>query len=131
MKPLANIRTFNTPNFIVRVDAEEEIDLDLSFDETGEVATKLEHGEYVAFCAHATVTHRATGGVLGEAYLGNCIYNSYAEFADHVACGIQNRAYEAAGTTGRCGSYFAQMIEEAIEDARGALRALQAVKVRA
>ena len=88
---IGNIRTFETTNFRVSVDAEYDWDTDLSFDETGEVRHKLESGEFVAFQVAVTVTHKPTGAELGADYLGGCIYKSIAEFQDHRACGLQNR----------------------------------------
>lgn len=90
---LGTIREFETQNFRVVVDAVEdyEVDLDLSFDETGEVRRKLENGTFVSFTARARVFHKATGEELGSDYLGGCIYESLNAFQDHIVCGIQNR----------------------------------------
>lgn len=112
------MRQFQTKNYTVRISAQPEFDLDLSFDDTGEVAQRLDRGELIAFCAHVQVIHRPTGAVLGEDYLGNCVYESFDEFMDHRECAKQNREYAARGEAGRCGSYFAQMIGEAIGEAR-------------
>lgn len=91
MRSGQTIRQFHTENFRVVVEALEEDDLDLSFDETGETARKLDAGDLIAFCAHAYVEHKPTGTILGEDYLGNCIYKDLDDFADHRACGRQNR----------------------------------------
>ena len=123
------IREFRTKNFTVRVVAEPDYDLDLSFDESGEVADKVESGEYVAFCAHAYVVG-PNGETLADDYLGGCIYESYDAFMDHRACGRQNRENEAQGKTGRCGSYFVDMVHEVCTEARKALLTAQSVKVR-
>lgn len=77
---LAIIRLFRTPNFTVVVEALQEYELDLSWDDTGEVARKIDSGAYVAFCAHAYVQHH-TLGVIADDYLGNCIYDDYESFA--------------------------------------------------
>jgi hypothetical protein len=74
------IREFNTKNYTVRVAALEEFDLDLSWDEDGTTAKGIEDGTYIAFCAHATVVHRATGAILANDYLGNCVYNNLRDF---------------------------------------------------
>jgi hypothetical protein len=118
------MREFNTPNYTVRISAEEEFDLDLSFDETGRVAKQLDAGDLIAFVAHVEVIHKPTGMVLGEDYLGNCIYKSFADFMDHRACGRQNRKWKKQGKTGRCGSYFSDMISQTISEAREAYPAL-------
>jgi hypothetical protein len=116
---LHRIRQIETANFLVQVDALPDYFTDTSFDETGEVADKLESGEYVAFCVRARVIHKATRATLGEDFLGGCIYESYDAFMDHKECGEQNREYERQGESGRCGSYFLDMIREAIREARG------------
>jgi hypothetical protein len=105
MKTIENIYKFNTRNFSTRVDAIEEPFPDLSFDETGEVIEKLESGEYVVFCAHVTVSFK--GMVLSEEFLGNCIYETPAEFRDHI--GSKCKGY---------GSYFSDMVRTSIQNAR-------------
>ena len=112
------IREFQTPNYIVRVTAEEEFDRDLSWDDTGRVRKQLDNGDLIEFVAHVEVIHLPTGAVLGEDYLGSCIYKSFEDFMDHRKCGKQNRKWAKQGKAGRCGSYFKQMIGEAISEAR-------------
>jgi hypothetical protein len=128
MYKLGTIRTFTTKQFKVEVDAVEEESLDLSWDEDGSVAKGLESGEFIAFCARARVWFK--GQCVGTDYLGSCIYRSLAEFMDHKECGKQNKEYEAKGEAGRCGSYFKDMIHEAIAEARKTIKATQAVYVR-
>lgn len=122
------IRKFKTRNFTIIVDALPEDNLDLSWDDTGETAAKLDTGEYVAFVARARVFMGKAE--LASDYLGGCIYPTLSDFMDHRACGIQNRGYELAGTPGRCGSYFSQMVADVCEAARKHVCELQAVKVR-
>jgi hypothetical protein len=112
------MREFRTENFLVRAIAEDEPDVDLSWDDTGETRKGLESGKYVVFCAHVQVIHIPTGEILGDDYLGNCIYTSFADFMDHRACGRQNRKLKKQKKGGQCGSYFSQMIGEAIAEAR-------------
>jgi len=88
---LGTIREFETPNFRIVFDAIEENDLDLSFDDTGEVREKLESGEFIAFVARCRVFLKETDEEIGADYLGGCIYRSLEEFQDHRACGIANR----------------------------------------
>ena len=88
---IGNIRTFETENFRVSVDAEYDCDTDLSFDDTGEVRRKLESGDFISFQVSCTVTHKPTDTELGANYLGGCIYESIEAFMDHRACGRQNR----------------------------------------
>jgi hypothetical protein len=87
---IGTIREFKTKNFHVVIDAVEEFDLDLSFDDDGSTRKGLENGSLVAFCARARVFLR--GKEIASDYLGNCIYKSLADFADHIECGRQNRA---------------------------------------
>lgn len=163
---LGTIREFKTENFRVVVDAVEEFDVDLSWDEDGETARRLENGSLIVFCARARVFLNSTGQELASDYLSNCIYESLRAFEDHRECGAQNRktwkqegyfqiyrkarkhehcltpadklkkrgfatreraeawakvnakeAYEIM-ETGRCGSYFADMIGTVIAEAR-------------
>lgn len=112
------IREFKTKHFRVIVEAQPEYDLDLSFDETGETAKKIDSGEYVAFCACARVEFLPTGQTIATDYLGNCIYKSLDDFMDHRECGKLNRKWAKQGKQGHCGSYFHQMISTVCEEAR-------------
>jgi hypothetical protein len=86
---IGTIREFKTQNFHVIVDAVEEFDLDLSWDEDGSMRRGLENGTFMAFCARARVFLR--GKEITSDYLGGCVYRSLAEFEDHRECGKQNR----------------------------------------
>jgi hypothetical protein len=83
------IREFKTQNFHVKVDAIEETDLDLSWDDSGYSKRGLEDGSLIAFCARARVYFR--GLEVASDYLGGCIYKSLEDFADHKECGKDNR----------------------------------------
>src|SRR6267378_7463514 len=173
---IGTIREFKTQNFHVVVDAVEEFDLDLSWDEDGSTRRGLENGTLIAFCARARVFLR--GKEISSDYLGGCVYRSLAEFEDHRECGKQNRetirqegrfqiyrearpypsclsktdklksrgfstreraeawaktntkeAYEIL-ETGKCGSYFADMVSTVCEAARHELQDLQHARVR-
>lgn len=112
---LGTIREFKTANFTVRVTAEEDYDVDLSFDEDGSVREGINSGKFIVFCVKAAVYYR--GSEISTDYLGGCIYKSLEEFMDHKECGKQNREYALQGKTGRCGSYFSDMIHTVIADA--------------
>jgi hypothetical protein len=92
MYTLGTIREFETENFRVIVDAVEETDLDLSWDEDGQTSRGLENGSLIAFCARARVLWKETGEELGTDYLGGCIYKSLDDFQDHRECAKQTRA---------------------------------------
>jgi hypothetical protein len=64
-------------------------------------------GKLKCFESEVRVVCNATGIVLGESYLGNSLYEKPAEFRDHFGM-----------TAGGFGSYFAQMVKEAIDQAR-------------
>jgi hypothetical protein len=128
MYTLGTIREFETRNFKVIVDAVEDIDTDLSFDKDGEVCKGLESGKYVAFCARVRVLLH--GKEVGTDYLGGCIYESLDAFQDHRAVGYENELRRQDGETGRCGSYFHDMIRAAIAEARKSVADLQTVRVR-
>lgn len=108
MNTLENIYTFHTRNFTIRVDAMEEIDPDFSFD-AGETHDKIERGELVCFAVRASVSFR--GSDIGNDYLGNCIYQNFRDFRDHL--GIKKHANR--------GSCFSDMIRESIREARKTL----------
>ena len=104
---------FKTKNFTVRMLAEfDECGTDLSWDETGEVREKLESGEWSVYVFTAEVLD-ARGNVVGSDSLGGSIYGDPEEFRDHIGLAIKSRA------DGRnYGSYFTDMIREAICEAR-------------
>ncbi len=120
MHTLSAIRTLKTRNFTVRVDAVEDQDLDLSWDETGETARKLETGDLCAFGVVVRVYFK--GHEIGEDSLWGCIYELPRAFMDHL--GIK-RNHPG------CGSYFTDMIRQAIKEARRTLSAMQSVHIRA
>ena len=101
------IYTFHTKNFRVAVTAIEDPDVDLSWDESGEVIEKLNSGELQTFAVCVSVSHE--GKIVGEAYLGGCIYESPEAFRDNI--GIRKQGPNV-------GSYFSDMIREACRDAR-------------
>lgn len=105
---------FETENFTVRMDWEYDEDtVDLSWDETGETAEKLEDGEWAVYTFIARVIENATGNEIGVDYLGASIHADPEDFRDHVGLAIKSRA------DGRnYGSYFMDMIGRAIEEAR-------------
>jgi hypothetical protein len=127
---IGTIRRFQTPHFLVIVDALPE-DTPVDVDDDGETAAKVDSGEYVHFIARARVIHRDTGAELASDYLGGCIYAQLADFQDHRQCAAYTRKLRAEGSDAVCGSYFADMVHEVITEAREALTAIQGVRVRA
>lgn len=133
---VGTMREFNTKQFRVVCDAIEENDLDLSFDENGSVREGLESGKFIAFVARVRVYFQ--GNEVGTDYLSGCVYESLDAFMDHRECGKQNakrarqekRKGVAAGSLGRCRSYFHQMINEACAEARNTIKRQQSVRVR-
>jgi hypothetical protein len=103
------IWSFRTARFAVHFAAAPDDDLDLSFDDTGEVRQKLQDGFYCAFVARVTV--ELDGNEIATDYLGGCIYENPSDFIDHR--GIKRQP--------NCGSYFSDMVRSAIADARKAL----------
>ena len=116
---LSTMRTFKTKNFTVVARAVEDPDVDLSFDEDGSIQEQLEKGDLTAFGVIVTVYYK--GQEVGEDSLWSCIYRNYDEFMDHKECGKQNREWAEQGKEVRCGSYFKDMIHEAIAQARQTL----------
>ena len=176
MHKLGTIREFKTQNFHVIVDAVEEQDLDLSWDDSGETRKGLEDGSLIGFCARARVFLR--GMEVASDYLGGCVYKSLDDFQDHKECAAENRkriaregrfqiyrkarphehclsvsdklrprgfatreraqawaranAHEAFDIfeTGKCGSYFADMVRTVISEARKEVASMKDVRVR-
>jgi hypothetical protein len=89
MYKLGTIREWKTQNFHVIVDAVEETDLDLSWDEDGSTRQGLENDSLIAFCARVRVFLR--GLEVSSDYLGNCVYKSLEDFMDHKECAAQQR----------------------------------------
>ena len=96
------IWTFNTANFQIEYAVSDDDDFDMSWDEDGSVTDGLNRGLYVAFVARMRVIYKDTDTVLGQDYLGQCIYESATGFIDRP------------GTAG----YFRDMVHEACREAR-------------
>lgn len=114
--------SFKTANFVIEWSVAPDDDVDISFDETGETQEKLASGEWLAFVSRMTVTHRETGAVLGEDFLGGSIYANPSDFRDHI--GMQSRHNNH-------GSYFRDMVSGACKEARKELAKLQSLKLHA
>lgn len=122
---------FSTKNFTVCFKAEPEDSLDLSWDEDGSVKEGIESGLYDVFCAHIEIIYRPTGAIMGEDYLGQCIYKSPRKFMDHRECGVENRKNADNPERERCGSYFTDMISEAVKATRIEVAKMQQIRLRA
>lgn len=109
---------FKTANFRVVYSIAPEEDLDLSWDEDGATREGLDSGKYIAFVAKVAVYDCVAGCEIGADYLGSCIYESAEAFMDHRECGRYNRERASKGETGRCGSYFHDMVKSAVAEAR-------------
>lgn len=95
---------FETKRFSVEWHIEPECDPDFSFDETGETAEKIASGEWQCFTSKVAVY--VDGVEIAADYLGNSIYADPKDFRDHI------------GARGAYGSYFRDMVREAIATAR-------------
>lgn len=115
---METIWTFNTKNFYVTLACEPEQNPDLSWDETGETRANLESGLWDCVMFRVAVFSQA-GDMLGADYLGESIYADVRDFRkEHI------------GARGAHGSYFRDMVSEAIKQARTHLHTLQTIKVR-
>ena len=123
MRTIGDIRIFKRKNFTVLVRAVEDQDVDLSFDDTGEVARKIDSGEFQCFGVITTLLFR--GAEIAEDSLWGCIYEEPKAFMDHLGLSAKARK------DGRnYGSYFADMIRTVIKEGRKAIADLQTVKIR-
>jgi hypothetical protein len=109
-----NVWKFETARFAVSLDWEYEESPDLSWDETGETQDKIESGEWGCFTFRVRVT--CDGREVGTDYLGNSIYADPKEFRDHLGLAAKCRADGR-----RYGSYFSDMVGNAILETRRAL----------
>ena len=116
---------FDTARFSIVCTAEEEWDVDLSWDETGETAGKLASGEYVAFCAKVAVY--LDGREIASDYLGQCIYDRSPDFVtahrgpDPMDRNCSIMRAERGHNVAIC-HYFPDMVSVAISEARKALQ---------
>lgn len=115
---MQTVWTFKTRNFRVALECVPEDYPDLSWADQ-ETLDKLESGEWENLQFKVAV-YDNRGDEIGVAYLGNSIHANPREFMDHRECGRANREYAAAGQPGRCGSYFTDMVHEAVSEARRA-----------
>jgi len=114
---------FKTARFAVKLECAEEILPDLSWDETGEIQEKINSGELYNFTFRVCVY--LDGARIGSDYLGNSIYANPADFRDHI--GLAKKSRE----DGRdYGSYFRDMAQTAIEQARKHVAEHPAPKLR-
>ncbi len=110
--------TFKTANFTVDMAWDYDDDLDLSWDDSGEVTASLASGEYMGMTMRARVTG-PNGEELATDYLGGCIYKSPEDFRDHIGMNVDGH-----------GSYFSDMIRTVCHDARAVIRASQSIYIR-
>ena len=101
--------SFRTRHFTVNWFIQDDV-LDTSFMEKSLAARcrrNVDSGKWQCFMSEIQVVHNGTGICLGEANLGNSIYKNPAEFRDHFGMNAKGH-----------GSYFSDMVREAIAEAR-------------
>lgn len=139
MRTIETIRTFKRRNFSVVVNAVEDFDLDLSWDEDGSTRKGLESGEFCSF--GVVVTVYARGSEIGSDSLWGCIYRTPLEFMDHFGTRVQAREYQAKENRKakrekreplKCCicCYFSGMVREAIRNARKEIEKLKELSLR-
>lgn len=112
--------SFETASFRVECLFSPDDDVDTSFDETGETQDNINSGFWQAFCTEVRVIHKNTGAVLSEDFLSGSIYEKPLDFIkEHYGC--KPKGY---------GSYFPDMVRQAIHDARKQLHTLNAIALR-
>lgn len=112
--------TFKSGAFRVALECDYETDYDHSWADQ-ETLDNLASGEWTSYQFKVAVYYK--GEEIGADYLGDSIHADPREFMDHRECGRQNRELAAKGATGRCGSYFTDMVHGAIAEARKAWNA--------
>lgn len=110
--------TFKTRNFTVSLACEPETSPDLSWDDSGEAAEKIASGEWDCVTFRVAV-YGPAGEELSADYLGNSIYADVNEFRrEHI------------GARGAHGSYFRDMVANAVKEARGSVQEFQSIRIR-
>jgi stalled ribosome alternative rescue factor ArfA len=108
--------TFETKNFLVRWRIEDDVlsteGMEPKF--ARKCRDNVNSGEWRCFESTIEVIHSPTGTVLGEEFLGNSIYADPRKFRDHFHMTKKGH-----------GSYFRQMTQEAIRQARKNFAKLQ------
>lgn len=99
---------FSTRNFCVVWSIEPCYDLDLSWDDDGSIREGLSSGKYEAFNSFVTVYYK--GRKVSYDCLCESIYENPSDFRDHI--GSKRKGY---------GSYFSDMVRNAIHEARKVL----------
>lgn len=79
-----------------------------------ECRENVRSGKWKCFTSEIQVIENGSKVALGESFLGNSIYENPADFRDHL--GMNRKGH---------GSYFSQMVREAIAEARKAFPAHQ------
>lgn len=110
MSHWTNLKTWKTARFTVALDWTYEDSPDLSWDESGETAAKIDSGEWINCTFRVRVL--CDGTEVGTDYLGNSIYANPIDFY---------REHIGIGSTG-FGCYFTDMMHSAIAEARNTLR---------
>lgn len=107
---------FKTKHFTVRWIIEPDVLDTFGMDAAlaAECRSKVRSGDWECFSSEIRVTANANKMIVGEAYLGNSIYEKPEEFRDHF--GMNQKGY---------GSYFSQMVREAVREARRNFAGLQ------
>ena len=108
--------SFKTKNFTVIWEIESDV-LDtqhMDAELAAECRRNVRSGKWKCFTSTIRVMDNATKVDIGEAYLGGSIYEKPAEFRDHF--GMNRKGH---------GSYFSQMVREAVAEARKRFPELQ------
>jgi hypothetical protein len=109
--------SFQTSRFLIVAEiAPEDSAPEDSFDDCCQDAIDaIRAGDMAWFMVRVRVLHN--GSELGADYLGGCAYNDASEFFNEHIKGAAYRR-EMAAKDIMCGSYFPQMVREAISEAR-------------
>lgn len=112
---------FTIGRFTIAADIHPADHLDLSWDDTGETAEKLDSGEWEAFDTNVTVS--LNGAEIASDWLCGSIYADPAEFfSGHRDADPMNRNCSimraANGDNVMIGHYFPDMVRNAVQEAR-------------
>lgn len=110
--------SFKTTNFTVVLDCTPELEPDLSWADA-ETLDNIKRGLWDNVMFRVRILG-PSGEELSADYLGNSVYADVCDFRkEHV------------GARGRHGSYFRDMVSEAVSEARAVVNAYRAIRLRA
>lgn len=126
---------FKTASFRIVAMIEQDYDLDLSWDETGETREKLESGEWQSFGTTVTVYTKDGHELASDSLWGSIYAEPWDFFTEHRSADPMNRncsaMRQARGAAVTICHYFPDMVTGVVRQAREALCKMPKVRCAA